>query len=332
MKARTYAFFFAAGLVPCAVSAQGIDYARTEFSTAQLGPGVYVLTGSPGTDAGHPEAAGGRVGVLAGPDGVLLVDASYAPLTGKITAVVGKLSDAPIRFVVDTHEHPDHTGGNAHFARMGATVFARGEARAALAETPPPPVLKAVGQAIDFTDEARLPTVTYGPGNPVVLHLDGETVDLIPLPPGHTDGDTAVRFEKADVIMIGDFYRNYGYPFVDPSHGGTFKGMIAAIDVIAGIAGPNTVLVPGHGGMIRRADLAPYRAMIVDIRTKVTAEFAAGKSRREVIADHLTQPYDGEVEGGIDPLPAGLGTSADRFVGAMYDEVSGKPGPGLFGK
>ena len=317
---------------PMPAGDQGIDYASTEFNTAQRGPNVYVLTGSRHTDPGHPEAAGGRVGLLVGPEGVLMVDASYAPLAPRIEDIVGRLSVAPVRIVVDTHAHPDHTGGNPEFASQGALIFARSETRAAMAEVPPPAVLKAVGQAADFTNPARLPIVTYGLGAPITVHLDGETVDLIPLPSGHTNGDTAVRFEKADVIMIGDFYRNYGYPFIDAGHGGTFKGMIEAIDLIGGLAGPDTKLVPGHGGLITRGDLVPYRAMVLDIRGKVGTMIAAGKSRREVIAAHLTAPYDSQVEGGLDPLPAGLGTSADRFVGAMYDEVSGKPAQPLFGK
>lgn len=313
-------------------AAQGIDFPATTFNIAQLAPNLYVLTGSPGTDPGHPEAAGGRVGLLVGPDGVLMVDASYAPLAGKIEAIIARVSVTPVRIVVDTHEHPDHTGGNPAFAAQGALIFARAETRDAMAEVPPAPVLKAIGQAADMTDPMRLPVVTYGLDAPVTIHLDGETVDLIPLPSGHTNGDTAVRFETADVIMIGDFYRNYGYPFIDASHGGTFTGMIEAIDRVSSVAGPDTRLVPGHGGMITRADLAPYRAMVLDIRAKVTTLVAAGKSRREVIAARLTAPYDARVHGGLDPLPAGLGTSADRFVGAMYDEVSGTPSPAPFGK
>ncbi len=317
---------------PFAAAAQGIDYDKTDFKIAQLGANVYILTGSPGTDPGHPEAAGGRTGLLVGPEGTVMVDASYAPLAPKIQDIIAKLSPAPVRILIDTHEHPDHTGGNPAFARQGALIFSRTETRNALAEVPPPVVQKLVGKAADFTDPARLPVVTYGIGAPVTIHLDDETVDLIPLPSGHTNGDTAVRFERADVIMIGDFYRNYGYPFIDPTHGGTFKGMVDAIDLIAGIAGPDTKLVPGHGGLITKADLVPYRAMVVDVRTKVQAMVAAGKSRQEVIAAHPTAPYDARVQGGIDPLPAGLGTSADRFVGAMYDEVSGKPGPSPFAK
>jgi cyclase len=302
-------------------TAQAIDYGKIEIITQQVGPNVYALTGSPGVDPGHMDAAGGRIGVLVGPDGVLMVDAQYAPLTDKVVAAIRKLTDAPIRFLVDTHEHPDHTGGNPNFAELGALIFSREQTYQALAQVPPPAVQAAIGDAASFSAQGRLPVVTYDLGAPVKLRLDGEVVDLIPVPPAHTDGDTIVRFEKADVMMIGDFYRNYGYPFVDPSHGGTIKGVLAALDLVLQLAGPDTRLLPGHGTAVKRADLAPYRDMIVSVEARVQAMIEGGKTLKEVIAARLTAPYDAEVPGGLTPLPAGFGSSADRFVGEIYAEL-----------
>jgi cyclase len=277
---------------------------------------VFVLTGSRGTDPGHPEGAGGRLGVLTGPDGVLTVDASYAPLAEKVEAAIHAITPLPIRVLIDTHSHPDHTGGNPYFAKKGAIVFAREEVWRDLDQLPPPRVLAAIGAAASFTDPARLPTVTYPMGGPLKIRFDGEIVDLIPVYSAHTDGDTIVRFEKADV------YRNYGYPFIDPAHGGTFKGVVDALDVVSNLSGPNTQLVPGHGSIISRKDIDAYRAMILDIRARVAEMAKQGKSVQEVLAAKLTAPYDATVQGGLDPLPAGLGTSADRFVSAMYAEVT----------
>jgi cyclase len=282
-----------------------------------------VLTGSPNVDPGHPEGAGGRIGVLVGPEGVLMVDAQYAPLGDKVLAAIRKLSNAPIKFLIDTHEHPDHTGGNPTFAKLGATIFAREETRKELAVVPPPPVVKAIGDAADFTDPARLPSVTYDLASSVKIHLDDETVDLIPVAASHTDGDTIVRFERADVMMIGDFYRNYGYPFVDPSHGGTIKGVLSAVDQTLALAGPNTILAPGHGSLITRDRLVDYRKMIADMIDKVQTQIDAGKTLKQILAAKLTGPYDAAVPGGLDVLPAGLGTSADRFVGEIFAELSG---------
>ena len=304
------------------VHAQGIDFAKVEFGTRRVADDMYVLTGSAGADPGHPEAAGGRVGFLVGPDGVLVVDASYAPLAPKVEAAIRAVTAQPVRWLIDTHAHPDHTGGNAYFAHRGAVVLAREETWRDLDRPPPPQVLAAIGAAASYTDPARLPTLTYGPGSPVRIRFDGEIVDLIPAPSAHTDGDTIVRFEKADVMMIGDFYRNYGYPFIDAGHGGSYRGVVEALDLVAGLCGPNTQLVPGHGGTISCKDLAAYRTMIVDTRARVAALVAQGKSLQDVLAAGLTAPYDAQVPGGLDPLPAGLGTSAQRFIGAMYAEVS----------
>lgn len=301
--------------------AQGIQYDKAEFITEKVGPNVYVLTGSAGTDPGHPEGAGGRVGVLVGPDGVLMVDASYAPLSDKLATAIRKISASPIRFLVDTHEHPDHTGGNPNFARMGAVIFGREEVREDLSKGFPPAVAAVLGDAASGTDPARLPTVTYGSGSSVKIWLNGETVDLIPVVASHTSGDTLVRFENADVIMIGDFYRNYGYPFVDPAHGGTFKGVVEALDTLTKLSGPNTKLIPGHGTVIGRTDIAPYRDMILDVQAKVQRMINDGKNLKEVLAAKITAGYDARVPGGLAPLPAGLGTSADRFVGTMYAEL-----------
>ncbi|WP_213803244.1 MBL fold metallo-hydrolase [Granulicella sp. dw_53] len=320
---RNAFFAFAAVMITALAVAQGpgINYAKVQFIPQQLAPNVYILTGSPGADAGHPEAAGGRIGILAGPEGVLMVDATYAPLSDKLAAAIKQINPGPIRFLIDTHYHPDHTGGNPKFAKVGALIFAREEVRQALITPPPPAVLAAIGDAASWKDPERLPIVTYGSNSPLKIHLDGETVDLIPLPSGHTNGDTMIRFETANVIMIGDFYRNYGYPFVDATRGASFKGTLEAIDLLLSTADANTKLVPGHGSLPTLADVKDYRDMIVDIRAKVQAMVASGASLQQVIAAKLTTPYDAKVPGGTDPLPAGLGNSADRFVSALYAEA-----------
>jgi len=295
---------------------QGIDYAKIEILTEKIGPNLYMLSGSAGADPGHEDAAGGRIGILAGPDGIFMVDAQYAQITDKVLAAIRKISSEPIRFLVNTHVHPDHTAGNANFVKMGALLFAREELREEMLRPP-----ARAGNVASEGDPARLPVVTYGMGDPVKLRMDGEIVDLIPVRAAHTGGDTMIRFENADVIMIGDFYRNYGYPFIDTNNGGTLKGALAALDVTMKLAGPNTKLVPGHGTVINRTDIAPYRDMILGVQAKVQQMITEGKSEQQVLAAKVTAPYDAKVPGGLSR--AGTGTSADRFVSMVYSQLKG---------
>jgi glyoxylase-like metal-dependent hydrolase (beta-lactamase superfamily II) len=292
---------------------QGIDYAKIEILTEKVAPNLYVLSGSAGADPGHQDAAGGRIGVLAGSDGIFMVDAQYAQITDKVVAAIRKISGEPIRFLVNTHVHPDHTAGNANIVKLGAVLLAREELRQEMLR---PPGANANTAA---ADPARLPVITYGMGDPVKLHMNGEVVDLIPVRAAHTGGDTMIHFENADVIMIGDFYRNYGYPFIDTNNGGSLKGALEALDELMKIAGPNTKLIPGHGTFINRTDIVPYRDMILGVRDKVRQLIGAGRSEQEVVAAHVTAPWDATVPGGL--LPAGNGTSADRFVRMVYAQL-----------
>jgi glyoxylase-like metal-dependent hydrolase (beta-lactamase superfamily II) len=297
----------------------GTDFSKIDITAEKIASNLYMLSGSAGLDPGHQDAAGGRIGVLAGPDGIFMVDAQYGQLMDKVLAAIRQISPAPIRFLANTHVHIDHTGGNANFAKMGVTIFAREELREELLH---PPAL-ANGNPAPARDPASLPVVTYGLGTPVKIHMDGEIVDLIPVRAAHTGGDTMIRFENANAIMIGDFYRNYGYPYIDTNNGGSLKGALEALDATMKLASPDTKLIPGHGTIIHKTDLIPYRDMILAVQAKVQQMIAQGKTREEVLAAKVTAPYDSKVPGGL--LPAGAGTSADRFVGMVYLELkSGK--------
>ncbi len=302
-------------VVSTGASAQ-IDYKSIEIITDKMAPNLYMLSGSAGADKNHQDAAGGRIGVLAGPDGILMVDAQYGQITDKVLAAVRRIGTGPIRYLVNTHIHIDHTGGDPFFAKQGAIIFAREELREEMLHPPP----GANGAPAQPRDPAGLPVVTYGLGAPVKIHMNGETVDFIPVRAAHTGGDTMVRFENANLIMIGDFYRNYGYPYIDTANGGSLSGMLEALDSLMKMAGPNTKLVPGHGTIIGRNDLVPYRDMILAVRDKVQGLIQQGKSLKDVVAAKPTAPFDAKVEGGL--LAAGAaGTSADRFVTEVYEEL-----------
>src|SRR5262245_20718279 len=310
----TRAWLLLAGLavVPLSGFAQTMDFAKVEILTEQLGPNVYMLSGSSGLDPSHEDAAGGRIGVLAGPDGVLMIDSQYAQLTEKVLAAVRRIDSGPIRYLVNTHIHRDHTAGNAFFARQGAVICAREELRESMVKLSQAP--NAASNPV--ANPAGFPIITYGMGAPVKIHMNSEIVHFIPIRAAHSSGDTNIKFEKANVLFIGDFYRNYGYPFIDLNNGGSLKGMLEGLDATMKSADANTRLIPGHGTLIKRDDIIPYRDMIVAVADKVGGLIAQGKSLEEVLAAKVTAPYDAKTAGGTD-------TSTTRFVTAVYRELKG---------
>ncbi len=272
------------------------DYSKVQIQTVKLAPNFYILNGQ-----------GGPVGVLTGADGVLLVDSQFAPLTDKIVAAIKQVSNEPIRFLINTHVHPDHTGGNENLGKMGVVIFARDELRNRL-EHPNPGANGAPGTP---APGAALPVITYDA--PITFHLDGEEVHAIPIPHAHTDGDTLVQFPNANVIMIGDFFRTLGYPNIDRNSGGSLNGMLAGIDAAIKLCNAQTKVVPGHGEPSDRAGLIAQRDMIIAIRDKIAPLVAQGKTVQEVMAAKPTADYDAKV-----PQSS---TTTERFVTQVYAEL-----------
>ena len=288
--------------------------------TEKLSPNLFVLHGSPGLDPAHSDGSGGRAMALFGPDGVLMVDTQNRQVAAQTLKALRSFTDGPIRVLVNTHVHSDHTGADAFFARQGALIYSQENLRNEMLRQPP----RANGDPAPPLDPAGIPVATYSynpaaPGEPAVtFHMNGETVDFIPMMPSHTAGDTIVRFRTANVIYIEDFYRNFGYPFADQSNGGSIKGMLEAIDLIQKLAGPDTTLIPGHGRLVKKTDLLGYRAMLVDVMAKVKTLRDQGKSLKDVLAANLTAPYDKGTEGDTQE-------SKDRFITEAYDEVKDFP-------
>ncbi len=288
--------------------------------TEKMSPNLFVLHGSQGLDPAHPDASGGRAMALFGADGVLMVDTENRQVAEKTLKAIRSFTNAPIKVLVNSHIHPDHTGANAFFAQQGAVIFAQNNLRTEMLHPP----ARGNGQAAPAPEMAGVPVAVYeynpaSPGQPAVtLDMNGETVDFIPMMPSHTAGDTIVRFRKANVIYIEDFYRNFGYPFADQANGGSIRGMIDAVDLIGKVAGADTTLVPGHGTLVKKKDLLPYRAMLVDMLAKVQTMRDQGRSLKEVLAANLTAPYDKTTQGDTQQ-------SKDRFITEVYDEVKDFP-------
>lgn len=289
------AILAAAAAVPA--SAQR-DFSNVEIRVERLAPGVAVLVGE-----------GGNIGLSYGEDGNVLIDDQFAPLTDKILAAVRTLDPDPVEFLINTHWHGDHTGGNENFGKAGAVIMAHENVRKRLAagrpegDSPIPPA-----------PEAALPVVTYGDG--VTVHLNGDDMHVIHVANAHTDGDSLVHWQRANVLHMGDsFFHRVTFPFIDLSSGGSIDGIIAAANLGLKLAGPATPIIPGHGPMATRADLLAYRDMLVDIRGKVAAGIAAGQTLEQIQAAKPAARY-GMPDGFVKP---------DQFVEAVYNSLRNPP-------
>jgi glyoxylase-like metal-dependent hydrolase (beta-lactamase superfamily II) len=291
------------------------DWTKFEIIPTKISGNLYVLT-----PKAENEVA--RVGALLGPDGTFIVDASYGELGEKVAAAIKKLSNnAPFRFMVNTHAHPDHVGGNAAFGKLGAAIFARDTLRSVI-ENP------AEDAPIDAATGSALPMITYGPGSPVTLHINGERVDLLPMPRAHTGSDTMVRFHRADAIMTGDVYRGSGYPNL--SQGSRVNGMIDALGMAIGLCGPDTKVIPGHGPIGSRQDLIYHREMIMVVRDRVADLLKQGKTLRQVLAARPTADFDGKVLKDV-PMYYDMGgghgreyLTPDSFISQVYSQLAAK--------
>jgi cyclase len=295
MKTTLFAFSFAVLAATVYAQAPQPDFSKVEIKTTKISNTFYTLEGQ-----------GGTIGVLVGPDGIFMVDSQFAPLSQKIATAIHQIADKPIRFMVNTHVHGDHTGGNENFAKMGVTIFSRDELRWRLAHPAP----GANGAPSAPAPDAALPVVTYD--GPVTIHMDGEDVHLIPIHRAHTDGDTLVYFPTNDVLMTGDYYRSIQFPNIDRTNGGSLNGMIEGLGVTIGMAGPKTKIIPGHGPMVDRAALIAHRDMILVVRDKVAALVQQGKSVDEVLAAKPTSDFDS--------IP-NASTTSERFVRQLYAEL-----------
>jgi len=262
------------------------DFSAVQIKTHQVSGNVYYLEGQ-----------GGNVGLLVGDDGVLMIDDQFAPLSEKLQAAIKALSNKPIRMLINTHIHGDHTGGNENFGKLGLDIVAHDNVRVRLAK----PTTGNPAPAV------ALPVVTFA--DSMTMHLNGETVTIKKLPPSHTDGDSFIHFAKADVIHTGDSFRTIGYPGVDFANGGSVKGMIAALQALYDAAGPNTKILPGHGVVVTRAEIAAQRDLTVELQKRFTDLVKRGMTLEQVVAAKPTADLD-EKYG-----------SSERLIPAFYNAV-----------
>jgi cyclase len=279
-----YALSAAATFAAMAAVAQNNDFSSVEIKVHQVKDNIYYL-----------EGRGGNVGVSVGDDGVLMIDDQFAPLTDKILAAIATISDGDVRFVINTHVHPDHVGGNENLGGLGIPIIAHDKVRLRLVQGirggPPAPA-------------DALPILTYADG--ISLDLNGDVIQVLKMPAAHTDGDSIIYFHNADVMHLGDIFRTTGYPVIDVDNGGSARGTLDALALVLDMAGPETQLIPGHGEVSGREDVQVFRDMIADVTQRVSQMVKQGMTLEQVMAAKPTAAYD-EKWG-----------SPDRFLQGLY--------------
>jgi cyclase len=274
--------------------AQGVDFAKQEIQTVKITDGLFVLMGGP---------AQGNLAVSVGADGMFLVDSMYAPMHDKIIAALAKLGPQPIRYLVNTHLHGDHTAGNEAMAKRGAIILSQENMRKRMADAPKSyPV-------------GTLPTLTYT--DALTLRFNGEEIQIFHPAPAHTDGDSIIYFKNANVMHVGDVPASLRYPNIGVNEGGTVDGMIAAGKLVMRVANAQTKIIPGHlGPVIGFKEIEQQLAMFVAIRDRVAKAIQEGKTIDQVVASKPTADFDaGRLGGAITP---------DRFVTLVYTDLARK--------
>lgn len=294
-RASTAAVFLA--LIADATPVRAQDDAPVQIRATAVNGSVHMLTGR-----------GGNMAVSTGEQGVFLVDDQFAPLTPKIEAALREIRDEPVRFVLNTHWHRDHTGGNENLGKAGAVIVAHGNVRQRLSLEQLKPPQK--GKVATYPPEA-LPIITFV--SEVTFHLNGEEVHVFHVPNAHTDGDAVVHFKGSNAIHAGDIFFNGIYPYIDVDSGGGIDGMIAAQDQILGIAGPDVRIIPGHGPLGDASALRAARDMLATVRDRVHAARAAGGSVDAFVASKPLADLDDKWGGGF--------MKAERFVRIIWGDL-----------
>jgi cyclase len=265
-------------VVLCAATAGAQqDFDAVEVKVVPVAGNVYMLVGS-----------GGNIGVSVGDDGTILVDDQYAPLTDKIVAAIQTITPDPARFIINTHFHGDHTGGNENFGKRGSIITAQENVRRRMSSEQTRKVLRQ--DTVPAAPPDALPKITFV--DEVTFHWNGDTIRAFHVDNAHTDGDSIIHFTNADVFHMGDTFFMGRYPFIDVDFGGNVNGIIAAADAVLSLAKPTTKLIPGHGDLATPADLKSYRDMLSDIRKRVQDLIDEGKTVDEVVAAKPAAQYN----------------------------------------
>jgi cyclase len=249
--------------------------ADVKIETVSLAPGIYMLVGR-----------GGNVGLTVGVDGAAIIDDQFNDMAPKIRAAVAMLSDRPVKFVINTHLHGDHTGGNDAFGKAGAVIIAQENVRKRLGTAQVNPSTKA---SIPARAREALPVVTFA--DSATLHFNDEDLEFTHLPNAHTETDIVVRFRNANIVHMGDMFVG-GFPFIDGNTGGTLDGLIRAHEAVLPTVDDNTRIIRGHGPLGSKADLQAFHDMLVVVRDRVAKLVKAGKTQDDVVQARPTKEFE----------------------------------------
>jgi cyclase len=295
MKLRTISSLLL--LVPAFCLAQNNDYAKVEVKSSPLRGSTHMLTG-----------AGGNIVASVGSDGTFIVDDQFAPLTEKIRKSLEAISNQPVRFVMNTHWHGDHTGGNENFGKSGAVIVAHDNVRKRMSTEQ---FMKALNRKVVASPAAALPIVTFTQN--MSFHLNGDTIRVKHVADAHTDGDALVKFEQANVLHMGDTFFNGGYPFIDISSGGSIGGLLSAINAGLALCDESTIVVPGHGVRTDRKGLQAYGDMLKGHRDQIATLKAEGMTIEQVIAAKPTAANDEKYGKGF--------IKSEQFIRFIYETL-----------
>jgi len=275
------------------------DLSKVEIKTTQLADGLYMLQG-----------AGGNIGVSAGEDGVFMIDDQFAPLSDKILTAIADITDKPVTYVVNTHWHGDHTGGNENMGKSGAVIVSHENVRKRLSTKQ---FMKAFGREVPAAPDSALPVITFT--EDATFHFNDTEIRVMHLPHAHTDGDSAVYFTDANVLHLGDTFFNGFYPFIDQSSGGSLDGIINAATHGLSLINDDTTIIPGHGPIAKKAELESYLAMLKEVKAIMQPLVASGQTREDIIAAKPLAALSETWGNGF--------MKPDVFTGIVYDIEAG---------
>jgi cyclase len=276
---------------------QNQNFDTVQVTSTKVAGNVHMLVGS-----------GGNIGLMVGDDAAFVVDDQFAPLTPKILAAIKAITPQPVRFVMNTHWHFDHTGGNENMGQAGALIFAQENVRKRMSTDQ---FIEAFKLKQPASPRGALPVVTFT--DTVSFHLNGDSVVVFHVAPAHTDGDAMVMFTKANVVHTGDVFVSAGFPFVDRSSGGTINGIISATERLVTVTNAETKIIPGHGPLSDRARVKAYHDMLVVMRDRMRKEIAAKHTVDQVLASKITAEYDKDWP-----------NNRERFLRILFQELSAR--------